>query len=318
MTKKARLAVRTLLCAALIGVLGGGNAPLHARVSGTYSGTDQWACCLKDKEVVIDSSGNLLPGSTTNTQTLGTSAIPWVTAFITTLTLGGSQTIASNLTVTGSVTAASVIGSTVAWGDSATRSTGTANGALALVGALTGTSAAFSTTLDAAGQTTFGAAPTKSTFTTAGALATFTSITAGTSLAAGTSITAVGNITGTGNGAFGAGSTNTISTVGLIYAGTNTASLTGGTLVAVATGTTASTPILKVTDASGLVALQADTNGLIYIMSRTLAQIHAITPRASGGWVRCSDCSPANIVCQSTGTAVDQFAISTETAAGCR
>lgn len=107
MMKKIQVAGFALVgIALLLGVLTG---RVYARISGSYVNTDAACFGAKNFEVCVDVSGNLLPTSTTNSQTLGTSGLPWTTAFITTLTNGGNATVGGNLSVTGTTTLSSTV-----------------------------------------------------------------------------------------------------------------------------------------------------------------------------------------------------------------
>ena len=71
---------------------------VHARLTGTNpTGSSADAFCVgrKTYEVCIDYLGNVVP-TTANTQTLGTAALPWYNATVSSLTISGYQTPTSS------------------------------------------------------------------------------------------------------------------------------------------------------------------------------------------------------------------------------
>ena len=146
--------------------------------------------------------------------------------------------------------------------------------------------------VDMAGQVTMGAAATKSTFTTTGDGNFNRDISAGRDL----SITRNAAITGTldvvGQVTFGAAvSKSTMATTGIISAVGFSGPLTGAVTGA------ASSNLLKAGDTM---------TGKLGLLSKSKAELHAITPAAVGEVYFCNDTSPARIAV-STGTAAGNF-----------
>jgi hypothetical protein len=82
----------------------------YARLtSGTTSDNDQWCMGVSGAEICVDSSGNLIPTTASDT-TVGTSALPFATVYTDDLTTGDDLTVTDDLTVSGDATVALTLG----------------------------------------------------------------------------------------------------------------------------------------------------------------------------------------------------------------
>lgn len=206
--------------------------------------------------------------------------------------------------------------------------------AAAFSGPLTATTGSYSSTLDVVGQATFGAATTKSTFTTTGNLATgagaFTGALTGTSAAFSTTLDAAGQstfgaastkstFTSTGNLATGAAAlsgaltgtsaafSSTLDAAGQTTFGAAATKSTFTTAGAFAsyTSITAGTSVTATTSVNATTAL-AVTAGPLKLYVRTLAQLQAITP-AAGDVYLCSNCAIPYQIAVGTGAVINGF-----------
>jgi hypothetical protein len=91
MKKYLTLAALTLSAFLILGVSTG---RVFARLTGTNPGTDIWCAGPSGAELCLDVSGNLLP-TTSATQTLGSSSLPW--ASVTATAVVPTDTVSSRL-----------------------------------------------------------------------------------------------------------------------------------------------------------------------------------------------------------------------------
>lgn len=174
---------------------------------------------------------------------------------------------------------------------------GTISGAsVSAGGAFSGTTGAFSSTLDADGQVTLGAANSVSTVTTAG-VATFSASVTAPDLSATDDLTVTDDATFSDDVYFG--DANFISSfTATTGAQTWTGSITSDSSVTARTNVTA-------------------TAGYVQVYSRSLAQLNAVTPTAVGQMYYCNNCVDSP-VCVSSGTGAGAFvSVSSHTISHC-
>jgi hypothetical protein len=222
----------------------------QARITSSADDRDVWCVGTSGAEVCVDKSGNIIP-TTDDTEDLGTSSLQFQDGYF-------DGTVYTD--------------------------------ALSNEGAYTGTTGAFTSTLDVDGQTTFGAGLGMSTMSASGVLSVPASI--ATAILTATTSIAGGAISGstldmTGNAHFGA-------TLGA-YISTYTASSGAWGINGAVTATGA-------VQGSSLKA----SAGPITLTSKTIAELAVLDPTVVGEMYVCSNCSPV-CVAVSTGTGAGMF-----------